>query len=208
MKTNKLSKGGAGGGSGSKSLGKPAQYFTGQPSTRISPKGVSQIGSQMGNHSTDSGGRKLTRAVEPVRQGAMGGMGSVPLGNQTALEAGQGPGSGRTTSKCGSQQGVSPAPSIKGRDILSEYGNDSPSVREAMMTDNVKLNPAHGSQADRIAKRLRDSGGGHHEVAKHGDGPQRVIHHIHHGGSQHGGGGVGDSHDPMNPLSPDQEGSE
>ena len=58
------------------------------------------------------------------------------------------------------------------------------------MAHDDKLNPAHGTEAARLAKRLRDSGGGHHEVAKHGDGPQRVIHHIHHSGSQHGGGAI------------------
>lgn len=64
------------------------------------------------------------------------------------------------------------------------------------MSDNVKLNPAHGSTADRLAKRLHDSGGGHHEVLKRGDGPTRVIHHVHHSGSQ-----TGHSHDGEGDMS-------
>jgi hypothetical protein len=66
----------------------------------------------MGSHSMDSGGKPLTRSVEPVRAGNVGAMGSVPLGNQTAMEAGQGPGVGRNVSRCGSQQGVSPSTPI------------------------------------------------------------------------------------------------
>jgi hypothetical protein len=43
-----------GGGIGSKAMNAPTTYFTGQPSTRINPRGVSQIGSSLGNHSTDN----------------------------------------------------------------------------------------------------------------------------------------------------------
>src|SRR6185503_8627295 len=99
-----------GGGMGSRATNAPTSYFTGIPSTRISPKGVSQIGSSMGNHSMDNGGKPLTRSVEPVRTGAVGG--SVRLGNETAIQAGQGPGAGRSVSRCGSQQGVSPSTPI------------------------------------------------------------------------------------------------
>jgi hypothetical protein len=120
-----------GGGIGSRATGRPTTYFTGRPSDRINPKGVSQIGQQMGNHSMDSGGKPLTRSVEPVRQGAMGGMGSVPLGNQIATNVGKGgPGAGRDVSRCGSQQGVSPSTPIgPTRDTLAEFGSDSPNVR-------------------------------------------------------------------------------
>lgn len=118
-----------GGGIGSRATNAPTTYFTGQPSTRINPKGVSQVGQSIGNHATDSG-RMLRGGVEPVRQGAMGGVGSVPLGNQTSLEAGQGPGSGRQVHACGSQQGLrSPAPIGPTRDTLAEFGNDSPNVK-------------------------------------------------------------------------------
>ena len=37
-----------GGGMGSRATAKTTVYHTGMPSTRISPKGVSQIGSSMG----------------------------------------------------------------------------------------------------------------------------------------------------------------
>ncbi len=96
-----------GGGIGSKAMNAPTTYFTGQPARRINEKGVSQIGQSLGNHSMSSGGKKLN-PVEPVRAGAMGGIGLGPLGNQTSLEAGQGPGAGRSVSRCGSQTGVSP----------------------------------------------------------------------------------------------------
>jgi hypothetical protein len=84
MAKGKLSgSGGPGGGLGSRATGKATAYFTGQPSMKISPKGVSQIGQSMGNHATDSG-RILNKAVEPVRGGAVGALGSVPLGNEVA----------------------------------------------------------------------------------------------------------------------------
>jgi hypothetical protein len=101
----------AGGGPGSRVIGKPTQYFVGRPSERINPRGVGQIGQSQGNHATASG-KKLGKAIEPVRGPAVGGMGSVPLGNQTSLEAGQGPGAGREVMRCGSQQGVSPSTPI------------------------------------------------------------------------------------------------
>jgi hypothetical protein len=43
---------------------------TGQPARAMSPKGVSQIGSSMGNHSMEGGGKILRKAVEPTRGGA------------------------------------------------------------------------------------------------------------------------------------------
>ena len=109
----------------------PTTYFTGQPSTKVSPKGVSQFGGSYGDHATGSG-KVLRGAVEPVKVGSMpvGGPGGVPLGNQTALTAGQGAGAGRTVSRRGSQQGVSPSTPIgPTKDTLGEFGNDSPNVR-------------------------------------------------------------------------------
>ena len=64
----------------------------------------------------------------------------------------------------------------------------------------VKLNPKHGSEADRLAKRQSDSGPRGDVNVKQGDGPTRVIHHVHHSGSQTG--------HAMDPLDADQEGSE
>ena len=72
----------------------------GQLGTRINPRGVSQIGSSMSNHSMDSGGKKLTKAVEPVRGASMP---DHRLGNETAKAAGQGPGAGRSVMRSGSQ---------------------------------------------------------------------------------------------------------
>jgi hypothetical protein len=99
----------------------------GQPSTRINPRGVSQIGSSMGNKAMNDP-KQLTKAVEPVRAGAMPG---VRLGNEVAKNVGGGgPGSGRSVMKSGSQHGhTSPAPIGPTRDTLAEFGNDSPNVR-------------------------------------------------------------------------------
>lgn len=113
MAKNQLTKGGAGGGPGSKALGQPTQYFVGRPSTRISPAGVSQMGGSYGNHSMDSGGKKLTKSIEPVRGGALpkGGPGGVPLGSEVATNVGGGgPGKGRTLYGQGGTQGCHGAP--------------------------------------------------------------------------------------------------
>ena len=57
-----------GGGIGSRVVTKQPVRM-GQPARGVNPKGVSQIGSSIGNHSMDSGGKPLTRSVEPVRVG-------------------------------------------------------------------------------------------------------------------------------------------
>jgi hypothetical protein len=114
-----------GGGMGSRSMNAPTTYFTGQPSTRINPRGVSQVGQAMGNHATDSG-KILRGQPEPVRTGPVGGMGSVELGDSKALDVGGGgPGTGRVVMPCGSQSAPPAAPSIKGTDILRQFGPDS-----------------------------------------------------------------------------------
>ena len=69
MKRNQLSKGGAAGGPGSKSLSKTTSYFTGQPSTKMNPGGVSQFGGAVGNHATDSG--KTNYRGDPVKMGSL-----------------------------------------------------------------------------------------------------------------------------------------
>lgn len=63
----------------------------------------------------------------------------------------------------------------------------------------TKLDPNHGSMADRVAKRLNNSGAGAgaDEVVKKGEGPTRTVSHVHHGGYQHNSrfqneGGVND----------------
>jgi hypothetical protein len=116
------------GGIGSRVV-KQQSVRTGQPAKEMRPKGVSQIGQSLGNHSMDSGGKRLTRSVEPVRGASMR---SVPLGNETAKSAGSGPGAGRTVMGSGSQGqhgGVAGSVKPAGRDILSEFGPDSAGVR-------------------------------------------------------------------------------
>jgi hypothetical protein len=129
-RSNQLSKGGAGGGLGSKALGKTTQYFTGQPSQRVSPKGVSQFGESIGNHATDSA-KVLRGGVEATRIGMMGGMGAVKLGNEVALNVGGGgPGTGRVLlGQSGTNQQYGPAagkPAPQGKDILNEFGPNIP----------------------------------------------------------------------------------
>jgi hypothetical protein len=90
----------SGGGSTSRNVVRPGMR-NGQPSTRINPRGVSQIGSSMSNHSMDSSGKKLTKSVEPVRGASMPG---VKLGNEVAKNVGGGgPGAGRQVMGSGTQ---------------------------------------------------------------------------------------------------------
>lgn len=86
-----------GGGIGSRAMHAPTTYFTGQPSTKVSPKGVSQFGGSYGDHATGSG-KVLRGAVEPVKVGSMpkGGPGGVPLGSEVAASTVCGPGGSRT----------------------------------------------------------------------------------------------------------------
>jgi hypothetical protein len=123
--------GGPGGGAGSRSLGKATTYFGGQPSTRINERGVSQIGQSMGNHATDST-RILNKAVEPVRVGPMGGMGSERLGNEVAATTQCGPGGSRSVMPSGGQAQHGPVagkPAAQSREILNDFGPDSAGVR-------------------------------------------------------------------------------
>ena len=137
-RSNQLSRGGPGGGPGSKALG-VTTYFTGaQPSTKVSPRGVSQFGSAMGNHVSgiDGGGKTVRGAVEPTRVGTMpaGGPGGVKLGNEVALNVGGGgPGTGRTVQHCGTQAThgpVNPGKPTPAREILRDFGPDSAIVSE------------------------------------------------------------------------------
>jgi hypothetical protein len=124
-----MAKSSSGGGSTSRNVVRPG-VKNGMPATRINPRGVSQLGSSMGNHSMDSGSKKLTKAVEPVRGAAMPG---VKLGNEVAKNVGGGgPGAGRQVMGSGTQGqhgGVAGSVKPAGRDILSEFGNDSAGVR-------------------------------------------------------------------------------
>jgi hypothetical protein len=108
MATNKLSRGSAAGGLGSNKVVRPG-VRTGAAARGTSPKGVSQIGSSMGNHITDRR-EPATKAVEPVFQGRAAHGGNAPLGNAVALNVGKGgPGTGRDVSRSGSQSCYGPS---------------------------------------------------------------------------------------------------
>jgi hypothetical protein len=128
--TKRSSRSGTGGGIGSRIVTKQP-VRTGQPAREMRHKGVSQIGSSLGDHATDAGGKALTRSVEPVRGQRMA---SVALGNEVAKNVGGGgPGAGRTVMKSGTQAQHGPAagtPKPAGRDILGAFGNESPGVRD------------------------------------------------------------------------------
>jgi hypothetical protein len=122
---NTLSRGGAGGGPGS-AQHRNVGVRNGASARGTSPRGVSQIGSSMGNHVTDRR-TPATKAVEPIYQGRAPQGGNAPLGNAVALNVGKGgPGTGRDVSRSGSQsqygpaaQGQSPSPSkVTGRSLF------------------------------------------------------------------------------------------
>jgi hypothetical protein len=83
-----------GGGGGGPSMNKNVSVGvrTGKPGKGVSPQAVSRIGMQV---VTSTGVAKVPNPK------------ATPLGNQTALQAGCGPGAGRTVRRAGSQQ---PAP--------------------------------------------------------------------------------------------------
>jgi hypothetical protein len=100
----------SGGGITSRNV-KQVSVRTGAAARGINPHYPSSLGSNYGNHTTGS-----TRVLPNPAPGMVTSMGpaggKVPLGNATALAAGQGPGAGRSVSRCGSQQGVSPSTPI------------------------------------------------------------------------------------------------
>lgn len=100
---------------------KPVRY--GDRASKISERGVSQIGQSLGNHVTDR--RQVVNPIEKVRAGAMGGMGSVPLGNAMAQPCGP-QGQGRTVMRSGSQSAAVTRAIPAGRPILSDFGPDIP----------------------------------------------------------------------------------
>jgi hypothetical protein len=93
---------------------------------KISPGGVSQFGSGVGDRPRPGGGHTGQNTAQPVFVGTKPQ--AAMLGNAKATDVGKGgPGSGRTIYRTGYQcqhgtpvQGSSPAR----RDILSEYGPD------------------------------------------------------------------------------------
>jgi hypothetical protein len=93
-------------------------------------KAVSQIGQAMGNKATDHS--RLIDPRERLRQGEMGAMGAIPLGNQRSAElsgANAGCGKGRNIYRTGTQSGLTAPKAIPaGRDTLAEFGRESPIV--------------------------------------------------------------------------------
>jgi hypothetical protein len=102
---------GSGGGIGMNKNVSPG-VRTGLRARAISERGVAQIGSSIGNHSTDKA-KILTKGVEPVRGPLKpaGKPGGIELGNSVALNVGKGGcGTGRTLyGSCGTQSQYGPA---------------------------------------------------------------------------------------------------
>ena len=74
---------------------------TGAPARGVNPGHVAQQGTALGNKVMES-----SKRLNPVEPKLTTSPRSVPLGNQTALSAGQVPGSGRTVSSSGSQDSM------------------------------------------------------------------------------------------------------
>ena len=109
-----------GGGIGS-AVVRPTGTRDGQTAFPVSPRGVAQIGSAIGNKVTAEVGGKLGYRGEPWLEGKPPI--SVPLGNELAKNVGKGgPGAGREVMRCGSQTGVSPtrSPIATGRSFDSK----------------------------------------------------------------------------------------
>jgi hypothetical protein len=127
-KSNSGMRGGrAGGGPGSRVTVSPG-VRKGAPATGVRPAAVSQFGSSLGDHSTNSpkalrGAAEKYKTATPI---------SVPLGNEVALNVGKGgAGTGRTIYKTGSQAGMPSTPRAIGptKDTLAEFGADSANAR-------------------------------------------------------------------------------
>jgi hypothetical protein len=128
MAKNSLSKGGAGGRPSSKALGKPTQYFVGQPSQRVAPGGADQLGQAMSNRATDSG-KVLRNPATPMISGNLVRPGQPEMGNTLAVATVCGVGGSRTIVPTGGQAQHGPVagtPKPQGREILRDFGPDVP----------------------------------------------------------------------------------
>jgi hypothetical protein len=119
----------AGGGLGSR-VNKSVPVRTGAPARGISPAGVSQFGSSVGNHATGSATTTGYRG-ERYLEGKTPAGGNVPLGNEVAASTVCGVGGSRTVMRSGSQTGTPVTPRAIGptRDTLAEFGPDSANAR-------------------------------------------------------------------------------
>jgi hypothetical protein len=112
-----------GGGIGSR-VNREVPIRTGRNAQEMRVRGVSQYGSAIGNKATE-GGKVKGVPSERVQGARLPAALSVPLGNETALRAGAGPGAGREVFRSGSNCVTGPVartPKPQGRDILSGYG--------------------------------------------------------------------------------------
>jgi hypothetical protein len=122
-----MAKSRSGGGiTGKNNVSPPVRYGQARKEKRVAA--VSQIGQAMGNHVTDR--RQVVNPIERFegRQGI-----SVPLGNEVARNVGKGGcGTGRVLYGQSGSQGMHGSPAQgnppERRDILSEFGRESPNV--------------------------------------------------------------------------------
>jgi hypothetical protein len=128
MATNKLTKGGAAGGPGSRQVVQKPQRL-GQPASGVSPGWASQLGAGISDHITNKSSTGYRG--EKMMDGKVPGGGNQRLGNAVAASTVCGPGGSRTVHSCGSQTGVSPtkSPNASTRDTLAEFGPDSANAR-------------------------------------------------------------------------------
>jgi hypothetical protein len=117
---------GSGGGPGMNKIVRPG-VRTGAAREHIHPGGVAQLGQKVGDHtrngSTGYRGEPLDGPKQPI---------SVKLGNEVAKATVAGPGGSRTVMRTGAQGlhgSADPGKPTPRRDILSEFGPDSPMVR-------------------------------------------------------------------------------
>jgi len=100
MASNKLSKGGSGGGIDSNQR-REVRVRTGSGSKGASPRGVSQVGGSYGNHATDRVS-KSAGAVEPMYGGPS--FNPTKFGNELSAATKCGPGGSREVMRTGTQQ--------------------------------------------------------------------------------------------------------
>jgi len=86
----------------------------------IRPGHVGQTGMALGDHATDAGGRKLHPAVSAKTPGYNPPVGANINSKPTVY------GNSGTQAQHGRPEGTAPQ---QGRDILSEFGSESPNVR-------------------------------------------------------------------------------
>jgi hypothetical protein len=123
MATNRLSKGSAGGGAGSRQVTqKPVRY--GQAAKGPTPGRVSQLGNLVGDHVTNKGstGYRGEAGFGPAPHNA-----GQRLGNEVAASTAAGPGGSRQVFRSGAQGQhgpINPGQPTPARDILSDFGPD------------------------------------------------------------------------------------